>query len=140
MTPTDTSGHGDRPRVAVIDDDPDQLEFYKLVLEPEGYSVHAFPGREAALAAFAEAPPDLIVTDLMMETLDAGFAFARTLREDPGLHGVPIVLVTAVSTQRGFDFTPRNEQELRSMQIDAFLTKPLEPDELVHTVEDLLHR
>jgi CheY-like chemotaxis protein len=140
MTPSNPNDQHDAPRVAVIDDDPDQLEFYRLVLEPEGYTVDAYSGRDAALAAFAETPPDLVVTDLMMETLDAGFAFAQTLRESGRLRTVPIILVTAVASQRGFDFSPRNEEELRGMQVDAFLTKPVEPADLVHLVEDLLRR
>ncbi len=126
--------------MAVIDDDPDQLEFYRLLLEPEGYVVDAFAGRDAALNAFAATPPDLIVTDLMMETLDAGFSFARTLRNDERLRAAPIILVTAVGSQRGFDFAPRNAEELQNMQVDAFLRKPIEPADLLHTIEDLLRR
>lgn len=128
------------PLIAVVDDDPDQLAFYRMVLEPAGYRVAAFHSADSARAALDRESPACIVTDLMMDTLDAGFSFARSYKEDPRFAGVPIILVTAVESQRGLDFAPRTADDLQSMHVDAFFSKPVEPRAFLRKVEDLLRR
>jgi CheY-like chemotaxis protein len=111
-----------------------------MVLEPAGYRVAAFHDAESARAALERERPACIVTDLMMDTLDAGFSFARSHKEDPRLGDVPIILVTAVESQRGLDFAPRTDGDLRDMHVDAFFSKPVEPRALLRKIEDLLRR
>ena len=72
----------------------------------------------------------------MMDRLDAGFSLARTLKEC--FAGVPVILVTAASVQRGFDFRPRGEVDLAAMNADAYFDKPVDPAELVARVAGLL--
>jgi CheY-like chemotaxis protein len=73
-----------------------------------------------------------------MRTLDSGFCLARRIKQDRGLSKIPVIIVTAVGAQRGFDFAPRSHEELLAMQADAFFDKPVSPKELIAKVEELL--
>jgi CheY-like chemotaxis protein len=128
----------DKPLIMVVDDDEDVLMWSRFVLEKEGYEIDCFSSREAAFNAIHTRTPDLIITDLMMDVLDAGFSFARRVKEDPDLPPLPIIIITAAESQRGFDFTPRNREDLNAMHADAFFSKPADPKNLAAKVAELL--
>ena len=58
--------------ILCVDDDDDILEFLRVVLEANNYTVRQAPSAEEGLRTYREAPPDLIICDLMMEEVDAG--------------------------------------------------------------------
>jgi CheY-like chemotaxis protein len=66
--------------VLCVDDDPDVLEQLRLLLEPLGYRVVTASSAQGCRGCFDEVCPDLVIIDLMMETIDAGLALARDLR------------------------------------------------------------
>ena len=127
-----------QPLILVVDDDVDFLELTRNVLEREGYRVACCAQAREALAKMAEDPPDLIVTDLMMESLDTGFSFSRQIRDDPRFAALPIILVTAAGSARGFDFRPQTTDDLAAMRVDAFLEKPIVPKKFLKKVAELL--
>src|SRR5579862_7073887 len=92
-----------RERIMVVDDDPLVVRLVRLHLERAGYRVQAVADGQQALAACAEAAPDLVILDLMLPGLD-GYQVCRRLRE---LSLVPVILLTAKGEQvdklRGFD-------------------------------------
>lgn len=124
--------------IVVVDDDPDQLEFSRFVLGSAGYRLSAHLEAAEALRCMESDPPDLLITDLMMDSLDAGFSLAERVKQTPGWGHVPVILMTAVESQRGFDFTPRTTEDLAAMNADAFFTKPINPQALLEKVRDLL--
>ncbi len=126
------------PVIILVDDDIDFLEVNTCILENYGYRVVGFTDPQQALTSIAENPPDLIVTDVMMGTCDAGFSFAKCLKEHPRFAHIPIMIVTAVSSELGYNFVPRNEEELKAMHADAFLSKPLHPKTFVEKIDELL--
>ena len=122
--------------ILLVVDDGDFLEMNRNVLEARGYRVRCASDARAALAAAEADRPDLVVTDLMMDRLDAGFSLARSLKER--FAGLPVILVTAVAVQRGFDFRPRGEVDLAAMHADAYFDKPVDPVALTAKVGELL--
>ncbi len=83
-----------RPRVLVVDDEPDLLELVRHHLARERYDVvTAVDGRQALLEARRQVP-DLVVLDLMLPGID-GLEVCRRLRTDPRTAHVPIVMLTA---------------------------------------------
>jgi two-component system response regulator GlrR len=122
--------------ILLVDDDRDFLEMNRGVLEARGFRVRCAADPRAALAAVETERPDLVVTDLMMDRLDAGFSLARSLKER--FANLPVILVTAVAVQRGFDFRPRGAVDLAAMHADAYFDKPVEPGALTAKVEELL--
>jgi CheY-like chemotaxis protein len=127
-----------QPLILVVDDDPDFLGLYRQVLEKGGYQVQCCATPDDALAAMAVERPALVITDLMMGALDAGFSFARSVRADSGSKPIPIIVITAVSSKRGFDFRPQTTDDLAAMQVDAYFEKPVEPRSLLEKVRTLL--
>ena len=129
---------GEKTKILLVDDDVDFIDLNKAVLQNQGFEVaEAFSGREAIEKVRFE-KPDLIVLDLMMEKHDTGFTFAKAVKADPLYKNVPILMLTAVATETGYDFS--QELDGYSMKTDDYASKPLLPDELVKKVNSLLER
>lgn len=119
-------------RLLVIDDEPNLLLAVAACLRAGGYDVvTARSGREALLQ-LAESVPDLVVSDVRMPGMD-GYQLARQLRGSPRTALVPIVFLTAK------DATSDRVEGFRS-GVDAYLTKPFEPEELIAVVNGILNR
>jgi signal transduction histidine kinase/FixJ family two-component response regulator len=118
------------PRILVVDDEPVNRRLLDVLLTPEfGRPIHAGDG-QAALDAFAAAPFDLVVADVMMPGVD-GLELCRRLRADPAGAFVPIILVTALA-----DATSRANGKIAGA--DDFLTKPIIEEELLARARNLL--
>ncbi len=124
--------------ILLVDDDPDFLSMNRSILAARGYTVVCRSNPQAALADMESLRPVLVVTDLMMQSLDSGFTLARAIKTDPRFSAVPVIIVTAVASQKGYDFRPHSEADLRAMHADAFFEKPVAPDALISKVEELL--
>ena len=129
-------------RIFIVDDDRDFLELQERILSSQGYRVASFPDPDAALAALRAADPadlpGLVVTDLMMSALDSGFSLARAMKTEPRLARIPVIIVSAVASQKGFDFRPRTAADLAAMNADAFFDKPVSPQVFLARVKELL--
>jgi len=130
----------DAPVILLVDDDPDFIRINRPVLERSGYRVVCASDPQGALAQMTEQKPHLVVTDLMMKALDSGFSLARQLKQDARFKETPIIIVTAVGSQRGFDFRPRTAEEVAAMCADAYFEKPIAPEALLQKVQELLRR
>lgn len=115
--------------ILVIDDDIDLVEVIRLTLEHEGYEVIDAQSGSRGLELARERGPDLILLDVMMSEVDEGFQVAYQLRGDERTSDIPILMLTAVSDQTGFDFDPERDAEF--LPVDEFLEKPLSPRRLV---------
>ena len=82
------------PRVLIIDDIPQNVDLVRSLMQAEGYEVASAAVGLEALAQVASAPPDLILLDIMMPTLD-GYAVCRRLRENVTTAFIPILMLTA---------------------------------------------
>ena len=124
--------------ILLLDDDPDFLAINRSVLESAGYRVLCAASVEEAWQQLAAEKPCLIIADLMMQTLDAGFAFSHRLKADDHFCDIPMIIVTGIASQRGYDFSPRTPEDLKSMGIDAYIEKPATAGTLLHKVQELL--
>ena len=116
----------------IVDDEPNLLRAVAACLRGEGYEVDTARSGEEALVQIAQRLPDLIVSDIRMPRMD-GYALARQLRNNPRTHLIPIVFLTAK------DESADRIAGIRS-GVDAYLTKPFEPDELVAVISNILTR
>ena len=124
-------------KILIVDDDSDITEGMKAVLESRGHQVIHAPDGRRGLEAVKRERPHLIILDVMMETSDAGFSVARTLKKDPGFRGIPILMLTALKEKSGFDFK-ENTGDPDWLPVDDFADKPLKPDQLIAQVDRLL--
>lgn len=132
----------DRARglVLIIDDDPDMAEALRMPLEANGYTVaHAGSGR-VGLNMVQELTPDLIILDVMMETTTEGFQVSLALRSPDvdssyaAYSHIPILMLTSIHSTTPLRFGPDQDY----LPVDAFIDKPIDPDELLAKVGDLL--
>jgi DNA-binding response OmpR family regulator len=121
-----------KPTVLSIDDEPDVLDLIRFHLTRAGCEVvTAASGREA-LEVIRSRRPDLVLLDLMLPDID-GFALCEILRRQAATATIPIVIVSAWST----DDSRNLGLELGALD---FLTKPFSPKELIARVMGLLSR
>ena len=128
------------PLVMFVDDNKAFLEVVEPIVQAQGYRVLCCTGPAEALDRMREEHPHVVITDVMMAGLDSGFSLSRQIKEDPQLAGIPVIIVTAISSRRGFDFNPRTPEELAAMHADAFLGKPVAPLDLLSKIRELVGR
>ena len=119
-------------RILVADDDIDIRELVEFKLASLGHQITAVADGRAAVDACRAERPDLAVLDVMMPGV-SGLDAIRAIRADPGLAGLPVILLTARAqesdVENGFD-----------SGADDYITKPFSPRELAARVEALLTR
>jgi DNA-binding NarL/FixJ family response regulator len=116
----------------VVDDDPGLLLAVSETLRSEGYEVQTARRGSEAMVSVAASLPDLIISDIRMPGMD-GYALVRSLRLSPRTRLVPIIFLTAK------DDTADRIAGFRT-GVDAYVTKPFEPEELVAIVKNILER
>ncbi len=114
-----------RPHLLVADDNADLREYVQRLLSAS-YDVSSVADGAAALAAARARPPDLIISDVMMPTLD-GFALIRELRADPALATIPVLLLSARAGEEAY-------LEGLSRGADDYLVKPFSARDLLGRV------
>ena len=114
-------------RILVVDDDPRNVKLLVDLLTAEGYAVTSAGSGEDALA---REPPDLMLLDVVMPGL-SGYEVCRAIRADPRTAILPVVMVTAADPA---------EERIRGLEAgaDDFLSKPVDPEELLVRVRSLL--
>lgn len=109
-------------RVLIVDDDVHARKIARDILKPLELSIDFAEDGRSALALLERATPDLVLLDLMMPEVD-GFEVLRTMRGDPRLRVVPVIIVSAWGDR---------DIRLRGLSLgaDDFVNKPFDRDEL----------
>lgn len=123
-------------KVLVIDDDPSFVTAMTPILESKGYKVEAAYDSEEAMEKIERLKPDLILLDIMMERLTAGFDLCYKLKHDPEMKKIPVLAVSAITEKTGFKFSPATDGEY--FEADDYVEKPVKPADLLERVEKLL--
>lgn len=119
-------------RLLVVEDEPDLLRAIALTLRVEGYEVGTARNGAEAIVRVAESVPDLVVTDIRMPEVN-GHTLVRYLRDSPRTNLIPVIFLTAKDT------TADRIAGFRS-GVDAYITKPFEPEELLAAISSILDR
>ena len=121
-------------KILIVDDDPDFVEATRIVLEQEGHETVSAANGDAALQAIRKAKPDLMVLDVIMSSILDGLNVTQQLQDDPENQDIPIIMVTSIANTDYAALFPTDEY----VHIDAFMTKPIAPDQLLSQVRRLL--
>ncbi|MDQ4035558.1 MAG: response regulator [Chloroflexota bacterium] len=122
-----------RPRITVINDNPDFLELMRAILDEDaGYAVTLFAGDATATSEIAASDPDLIIVDLLLGGA-SGWEIVTLTRADPRFADVPVVICSA-------DVTALKDraEELERIGKVHVLAKPFGIDEVTELVERLI--
>ena len=120
-------------KIMIIDDDIDLVEAMRITLESGGYEVIDAQEGNKGYEMLKSEQPDLLILDVMMGTQDEGFQLAYQIRSAAETSDIPIVMVTAVGAQTGFDFDPAKDENF--LPVDEYLEKPVNPQALLDTVK-----
>jgi len=121
-----------RPRILVVDDEPETVELVEFNLRQAGFDVAAAADGSAAIKKAREQLPSLIVLDLMLPEVD-GLEVCKILRRDAKTAGIPILMLTAKAAEL---------DRVLGLELgaDDYVTKPFSPRELVLRIRKLLER
>ena len=133
-----------KPKILIIDDDPDLVESIRITLEANGYQVESAYNGTDGLGLVKETNPDLIILDVMMDSITEGFQVLYQLRSpDPQSEykdyaGIPILMVTGVSQKMHMKFSPETDEDY--LPVDEMVEKPIQLDALLEKVGNLLKK
>jgi len=114
-------------KILIVDDDPNVALLVKMTLSKhDGYSLEIAVNGDKALERIREAPPDLVLLDLMMPGID-GIEVCRRIKSDEKTKFIPVLMLTA--KREASDM-------ILGMEVGAndYITKPFNPEELVARV------
>lgn len=114
----------------MVEDEPALQKVLAMRLGMEGFEVETASDGQEALEKIRRSAPDLVLTDLMMPVMD-GTELTRTIKSDPELRGIPVMILTALKEQRERD-------NLMSVGADGFAAKPYNSAELTARIRELL--
>ncbi len=123
-----------KAKILIVDDDPDFVEYTRTVLETADYRVVSAGNSDQGMRVLGREKPDLVVLDVIMSSILDGLNMSQRMADDPELAHVPIVMVTSIANTDYLALFPTDE----SIHIDAFLTKPIAPTELLRQISRLL--
>ena len=113
-------------RVLFIDDDHLVGKLVRDLLEQEGFQVTVATSGKEGLGLAQSHPPDVFLLDIMMPGMD-GFAVCKAIRQDHTLHQIPVVMLTAMESQK------LNERAFAA-GAEVCMTKPFSPDRLLNVL------
>jgi DNA-binding response OmpR family regulator len=121
-----------KPSIFVVEDDPDISRLVRHHLENEGFAVRVYPTGSTVIADAERQRPALFILDIMVPGKD-GLELCRTVRQTQGLAAVPVIFLTAKSSEA---------DRVLGLEIgaDDYIAKPFSPRELVARVKAVLRR
>jgi CheY-like chemotaxis protein len=121
-------------KILVVDDDPDFVEIMRTILESTDYEVITAANGNQALAQVKAQHPDLMILDIMMSTVLDGLDVSEKLAQDPDASFMPVIMVSSIAETPYAHVFPMGEQP----HMDAWLSKPVDPADLLAKVAELL--
>lgn len=117
-------------KILIVDDDPDFVRATRIILEKHNHEVITADGGDAGFKRALEDKPDLVILDVMMDTVLDGLSVSRRMHDDPVVRDTPIIMVTSIANTDYAELFPTDEY----IHINAFMSKPISADGLIRRV------
>jgi signal transduction histidine kinase/FixJ family two-component response regulator len=117
-------------RILIVDDKEENLYYLRSLLTGHGFTVDSARHGAEALVIARQAPPDAIISDLLMPVMD-GYTLLRHWKADNRLRKIPFAVYTATYTER------EDEQLALDLGADAFILKPAEPEDFLLRLREI---
>lgn len=118
-------------KILIVEDDEGSRIYLERALLSQGYSVESAANGVKALEKVEQAPPDLIISDIMMPEMD-GFELCRRLKTDERFHAIPVIFYTATFVEQ------KDEQLAMALGASRYLVKPMELSGLFREIRDVI--
>jgi CheY-like chemotaxis protein len=119
-----------KAKILIVDDDPDFVSYCQTVLQSDGYEVACADSGDQGLRMLAQEKPDLVILDVIMSSVLDGLNMSQKMAENALYRHVPILMVTSIASTDYLALFPTDD----NIHIDAFITKPIAPKELLRQV------
>ena len=138
-------------RILIVDDEPDAISYIGSILEDNGYDYLSADDGEEGLELAKKEKPDMILLDLIMPG-KSGMLMFQELKKDPELGKIPVIVVSGASEALGVDLRnfmikqPRRGKErvvettgeTQFTEPNAYVEKPVDPNELIKVIKENL--
>ncbi len=121
-------------KVLVVDDDRDFCDLTSAILTQAGYQVTTASSADEAFRAMQHSRPDLVLLDVMMTAPLEGVSIARKMSADRDLGKIPIVMISGIASTEYAEVFPKDTD----IPIDAWISRPVDPDQVLTTVRRIL--
>ena len=118
-------------KILVVDDNEDSRMILRKTLENDGYAVKEASDGAEALTLAEESPPDMIISDILMPVMD-GFRLCREVKHKKQLRKIPFIFYSSAYVD------PKDEKLAMSMGASRFILKPIEIDEFLNILKEVL--
>lgn len=117
-------------KILVVDDDPDFVNATKIILEKNNHEVISATSGDAGYQRVRDDKPDLVILDVIMDTILDGLSVSQRMYEDAVSSDIPIIMVTSIANTDYAELFPTDE----FIHINAFLSKPISAEQLMRQV------
>jgi response regulator RpfG family c-di-GMP phosphodiesterase len=121
-------------KILITDDDPDFVNATRIVLEKNNHQVITAERGDLGYQRARQEKPDLVILDVIMDTVLDGVSTSQRMHDDPELSNIPIIMVTSIANTDYAELFPTDEY----IHINAFLSKPISADQLMRQVNKYL--
>ncbi|OGP98965.1 MAG: hypothetical protein A2Z51_04055 [Deltaproteobacteria bacterium RBG_19FT_COMBO_52_11] len=131
-------------KILIVDDDPDIVEALKMTLEAHHYQVYTAANGTEGLRQVKAVTPDLIILDVMMDSITEGFQVSYQLRNpDPKSEyapysKIPILMLTAIVEKKHMKFSTKTDGDF--LPVDDFVEKPIRPQVLLEKIKKMVNK
>lgn len=132
----------EKPKILIIDDDEDFRISIRTLLLSHNYDVIEAESGKQGLQKIREERPDLIVLDIMMETIDEGYLLNQIIKfqkDYEEFQRLPILMVSSIQ-QDPLSRFPKAAGEVEMITPDYYLTKPVDIPKFLELVKQLLNQ
>jgi len=129
-------------KILVIDDDPDFVDAVTPILQSARYNVISAADPAEGKEKILKEKPDLILLDIMMDSLFDGFSLChniKTSKEFENVKDTPVIFISAVKEMTGSRFQFKGEEQ-GLIGPDDYIDKPVKPEDLIARIEKLLEK
>ena len=125
-------------KIVMVDDNTDFLFTMETFLQRNGFEVLTADDGQKGMDLIRKEQPDLILLDIMMETLFSGFEVCKQVRSDNDLKGIPIIGISGMGAELEIDY--RQWPDYDYFRPDAFLDKPVDKQQLLQTIPEVIKK
>jgi len=121
-------------KILIVDDDPDFVNATRIILEKNNHQVITASSGDTGFRRAREEKPDLLILDVIMDTVLDGLSVSQRMHDDAELNKIPIIMVTSIANSDYAELFPTDEY----IHINAFISKPITSEGLIRQVNKIL--
>ena len=125
-------------KIVLVDDNTDYLFTMETFLQRNGFDVYTADDGQKGLELIRREKPDVVLLDVMMESLFSGFELCKKMRTEDELKHIPIIGISGMGDELGVDYKQFPDFEYFSP--DAFLDKPVDKQRLLELIPETIEK